>query len=416
MALNIVWVGLFGAAFAAALWRWLVGGDASAFPGLLGAMFDSARSGFELSLGLAGIMTLWLGLMRVGEKAGMVASLARLASPVLRRLFPEVPAGHAAQGAMTLNLSANLLGLDNAATPLGLQAMRELQTLNPQPEVASHAQVMFVVLNTAGLTLIPSSVIAIRQSVALKQGLLSFNAADIFLPTLVVTLTSLLAGVLAVAVAQRMAWWRPRFWLTGLTLVAGLLTLVAGLASLPAEQASRLTGAVGAFLIVALVMLFLGVGSWRRVPVYEAFIDGAREGFGVAVQIVPYLVAMLVAVGAFRAAGCMDALMGWLGQGVSALGWDTAFLPALPVGLMKVLSGAGARGLMVDVLQTHGVDSFVGRLAAIIQGSTETTFYVLAVYFGSVGIRHTRHALVCALVADAVGLLAAIGVAYALWR
>src|SRR5450830_615542 len=409
MALNIVWVGLFGAAFAAALWRWLVGGDAGAFPGLLGAMFDSARSGFELSLGLAGIMTLWLGLMRVGERAGMVASLARLASPVLRRLFPDVPAGHAAQGAMTLNLSANLLGLDNAATPLGLKAMRELQTLNPQPEVASHAQVMFVVLNTAGLTLIPSSVIAIRQSVALKQGLSSFNAADIFLPTLVVTLTSLLAGVLAVAVAQRMAWWRPRFWLTGLALVAGL-------ASLPAEQASRLTGAVGAFLIVALVMLFLGVGSWRRVPVYEAFIEGAREGFGVAVQIVPYLVAMLVAVGAFRAAGCMDALMAWLGQGVAALGWDTAFLPALPVGLMKVLSGAGARGLMVDVLQTHGVDSFVGRLAAIIQGSTETTFYVLAVYFGSVGIRHTRHALVCALVADAVGLLAAIAVAYALWR
>src|SRR5450830_684646 len=409
MALNIVWVGLFGAAFAAALWRWLVGGDAGAFPGLLGAMFDSARSGFELSLGLAGIMTLWLGLMRVGERAGMVASLARLASPVLRRLFPDVPAGHAAQGAMTLNLSANLLGLDNAATPLGLKAMRELQTLNPQPEVASHAQVMFVVLHTAGLTLIPSSVIAIRQSVALKQGLSSFNAADIFLPTLVVTLTSLLAGVLAVAVVQRMAWWRPRFWLTGL---AG----VAGLASLPAEQASRLTGAVGAFLIVALVMLFLGVGSWRRVPVYEAFIEGAREGFGVAVQIVPYLVAMLVAVGAFRAAGCMDALMAWLGQGVAALGWDTAFLPALPVGLMKVLSGAGARGLMVDVLQTHGVDSFVGRLAAIIQGSTETTFYVLAVYFGSVGIRHTRHALVCALVADAVGLLAAIAVAYALWR
>ena len=259
MALNIVWVGLFGAAFAAALWRWLICGDAAAFPGLLGAMFDSARSGFELSLGLAGIMTLWLGLMRVGERAGMVASLARLASPVLRRLFPDVPAGHPAQGAMTLNLSANLLGLDNAATPLGLQAMRELQTLNPQPEVASQAQVMFVVLNTAGLTLIPSSVIAIRQSVALKQGLSSFNAADIFLPTLVVTLTSLLAGVLAVAVAQRMAWWRPRFWLTGLAVVAGLLALVAGLASLPAEQASHLTGAVGAFLIVALVMLFLGV-------------------------------------------------------------------------------------------------------------------------------------------------------------
>ncbi|MDD0813955.1 hypothetical protein PSQ39_04860 [Curvibacter sp. HBC28] len=415
MAMNIVWVGLFLSAFVAALWRW-VGGEAGVFPNLLTALFEAARSGFELSLGLAGVMTLWLGLLRVGERAGLIDSLARLASPVLRQLFPSVPHGHPAQAAVTLNLSANLLGLDNAATPLGLQAMRDLQAINPEPDRASDAQIMFVVLNTAGLTLIPSSVIAIRQSVALRQGLTNFNAADIFLPTLLVTLASLLAGLLAVAVAQRLPLWRLRFWGPVLALLGLLGTAVGGLAQLPPALAAQWMGSVGAFVIVAVVLLFLLVGCWRRVSVYDAFIEGAREGFGVAVQIVPYLVAMLVAVAAFRSAGCMDALMGGLAWAVAGLGLDTAFLPALPVGLMKILSGAGARGLMIDVLQVHGVDSFVGRLAAIIQGSTETTFYVLAVYFGSVGVRQTRHALSCALVADAVGLVAAIGLAYALWR
>ncbi len=417
MALNRVWTAFFLIAFATAAVRWLLG-EAGIFQALLSAMFDGARAGFEISLGLAGIMALWLGLMRVGEQAGMVELLARLAGPLLRRLFPGVPAGHPAQGAMTLNISANLLGLDNAATPLGLKAMQELQTLNREPAgQASNAQIMFVVMNTAGLTLIPTSVIAIRQSVALKQGLgAGFNAADIFLPTLLVTFASLLAGVLSVAVAQRLPLWRARL-LLPLLAVGGLLAAaVAALSRLPAERAAQVAGTTGAAVILGVVALFLLAGAWRRVNVYDAFIDGAKEGFGVAVQIIPYLIAILAAIGVFRAAGCMDALLAALGAGVAALGWNTDFLPALPVGLMKVLSGAGARGLMIDVLQTHGVDSFVGRLAAIIQGSTETTFYVLAVYFGSVGVKHTRHALACALLADAVGLIAAIGVGYAMLR
>ena len=417
MALNWVWVGLLLCGMATAAVRAALG-EVELFGTLLKALFDGARSGFEISLGLVGIMTLWLGLMRVGERAGMVQWLARAAHPLLARLFPGVPAGHPAQGAMTLNVSANLLGLDNAATPLGLSAMRELQSLNREsPGSASDAQIMFVVMNTAGLTLIPTSVIAIRQSVAVQQGLgAGFNAADIFLPTLIVTFVSLLAGVLAVAWYQRLPLLRPK----PLLVLAGISALLAGVLAyfsrLPAEQAARITGSLGAACILAVVLAFVLLGAWRRVNLYDAFIDGAKEGFGVAVQIIPYLVAILAAIGVFRAAGCMDALLTVIGSAVAALGLNTEFLPALPVGLMKMLSGAGARGLMVDVMQAHGVDSFPARLAAIIQGSTETTFYVLAVYFGSVGVHNTRHALACALLADWVGILAAIGVAYLLWR
>jgi spore maturation protein SpmA/spore maturation protein SpmB len=417
MALNWIWIGFFLVAFATAAARWVLGEDAI-FQALLKALFDSARTGFEISIGLAGIMALWLGLMRVGERAGMIELLARAAGPLLRRLFPGVPQGHPAQGAMTMNMSANLLGLDNAATPLGLKAMQELQTLNTEPAgTASQAQIMFVVMNTAGLTLIPTSVIAIRQSMAVKEGLgAGFNAADIFLPTLLVTFTGLLAGVLAVAVAQRLPLWRARFLLPVLAVGGLLAAAVAALARLPAEQAARIAGTTGAVAILGIVALFLLAAAWRSINAYDAFIEGAKEGFGVAIQIVPYLIAILIAIGLFRAAGCMDYLLAVIGAGVAALGLDTDFLPALPVGLMKVLSGAGARGLMIDVMQTHGVDSFVGRLAAIVQGSTETTFYVLAVYFGSVGVKHTRHALACALFADVVGLIAAIGVGYAMLR
>ncbi|WP_053843679.1 nucleoside recognition domain-containing protein [Paracidovorax avenae] len=417
MALNWVWIGFFTIAFVTAAVRWALG-DGDIFPALLTAMFTAARSGFEISLGLAGAMALWLGLMRVGERAGMVELLARAAGPLLRRLFPGVPQGHPAQGAMTMNFSANLLGLDNAATPLGLTAMRELQSLQTGPrDTASDAQIMFVVMNTAGLTLIPTSVIAIRQSVAVQQGLgAGFNAADIFLPTLLVTFIALIAGVLAVGLCQRLPLWRPRL-LLPLAAVSGLLgAAVWALGRLPAEQASRIAGTLGAAVILGIVMLFILAGAVRRINVYDAFIDGAKEGFGVAVQIVPYLVAILVAVGVFRAAGCMDALLAAVGAAVAALGWNTDFLPALPVGLMRVLSGAGARGLMIDVMQAHGVDSFAGRLAAVMQGSAETTFYVMAVYFGSVGVKHTRHALACALFADAVGLAAAIAVGYAMLR
>lgn len=417
MAMNWVWIGLLVAGIATAAVRAALG-EAEIFGALLKALFDGARSGFEISLGLAGIMALWLGLMRVGEKAGMVQALARAAAPLLRRLFPGVPEGHPAQGAMTLNVSANLLGLDNAATPMGLAAMRELQSLNREPEgTASDAQIMFVVMNTAGLTLIPTSVIAIRQSVAVQQGLgAGFNAADIFLPTLLATAISLLAGVLAVAWLQRLPLLRPRPLLAlaaACALLAGVLALFA---RMPAAQAARITGSVGAAAILAIVLMFVLAGAWRRINVYDAFIEGAKDGFGVAVQIIPYLVAILAAIGVFRAAGCMDAILAVVARAVAAAGLDTGFLPALPVGLMKVLSGSGARALMVDVMQAHGVDSFPARLAAIIQGSTETTFYVLAVYFGSVGVKHTRHALACALIADAVGLVAAIGVGYALLR
>lgn len=414
MLLNLLWLGLFVCAFVVAGVR-LVLGDLAVFPQVLAALFEAARTGFEVSFGLVGVMALWLGILRVGERAGLVDGLARLAAPLLRRLLPGVPAGHPAQGAVVMNVSANLLGLDNAATPLGLKAMQALQTLNPQPTRATDAQILFMVLNTAGLTLVPSSVMAMRQTLAVKQGLAGFNAADIVLPTLLVTAISLLAALVAVALAQRLPLWRARVLLPAGAAVAALAAMLWGLAQLPPETLARVSGLAGSLLILTLVVVFLLAGAWRRVPVYETFVEGAAEGFGVAVRIVPYLVAMLAAVGVFRAAGCLDAVLQAVGAGVTALGGRTEFLPALPVGLMKILSGSGARALMVDVMQAQGVDSFAGRLAAIIQGSTETTFYVLAVYAGSVGLKDLRHALACALLADGVGLLAAIGVAYAFY-
>lgn len=411
MALNLVWLGFFLLSFLAACVR-LIGGDTTVFPALLTSLFDSSRTAFEISLGLVGVMSLWIGIMRIGERAGVIDLFARLVNPLLRHFFPGVPQGHPAQGAMMMNVSANMLGLDNAATPLGLNAMRELQSLNRQPDTATNAQIMFIVLNTAGLTLIPTSVIAIRQAMAVKQGLVNFNAADIFLPTLLATGASCLAGLLAVAWVQRLNLLKPAV-LAALA-VAGLAVagLFAWLRHAPPDQVSQMTALAGSGFILSLITLFLVCGALRRVNVYDAFIDGAKEGFGVAVQIIPYLVAILVAIGLFRASGCMDVVMQGLTAGFTWLGVNTDFVPALPVGLMKILSGAGARGLMVDVMTTYGVDSFQGRLAAIIQGSTETTFYVLAVYFGSVNVRNTRHALGCALFADVVGMGAAVWIAY----
>ena len=415
MVLNFVWLGFFASAFLAALAQTLLG-DFTVFPRIMAALFDSAKTGFEIALGLTGMMALWLGFMKIGERAGMIDAFARGVNPVMRQLFPGVPPRHPAQGAMTMNISANLLGLDNAATPLGLKAMQELQSLNPHPDTATNAQIMFLVLNTAGLTLIPTSVIAIRQTMAIKQGLVGFNAADIFLPTLLVTAITLVCALLAVAAVQRIALWRASLLLplAALGASAGLLTWWLG--GMPPEQATLWMGLIGSGAILSVIVLFLVAGALRRVNVYDAFVDGAKEGFGVAVGIIPYLVAMLAAIAVFRAAGLMDVLMGGIAWAVAALGWPTDFLPAVPVGLMKVLSGSGARGLMVDVMQTYGVASFPARLAAIIQGSTETTFYVLAVYFGSVGVKHTRHALPCALFADAVGIVVAVGVAYAFFR
>ena len=412
MVLNFVWLGFFVSAFVAALAQTLLG-DFTVFPRIMAALFDSAKTGFEIALGLTGMMALWLGFMKIGERAGMIDAFARGVNPVMRQLFPGVPPGHPAQGAMTMNISANLLGLDNAATPLGLKAMQELQSLNRQPDTATNAQIMFLVLNTAGLTLIPTSVIAIRQTMAAKEGLSGFNAADIFLPTLLVTAITLVCALLVVAAVQRISLWRASLLvpLAVLGASAGLLTWWLG--GMPPEQATLWMGLIGSGAILSVIVLFLVAGALRRVNVYDAFVDGAKEGFGVAVGIIPYLVAMLAAIAVFRAAGLMDVLMGGIAWAVAALGWPTDFLPAVPVGLMKVLSGSGARGLMVDVMQTYGVASFPARLAAIIQGSTETTFYVLAVYFGSVGVKQTRHALACALFADVVGIVAAVLVGYA---
>lgn len=412
MALNVVWLGFFLIAFAAACIR-LLSGDLTVFPAMLASLFDSARTAFDISLGLAGVMCLWLGIMKVGERAGVVDTFARLVNPLLRHFFPGVPQGHPAQGAMMMNVSANLLGLDNAATPLGLNAMRELQRLNTRPDAATNAQIMFIVLNTAGLTLIPTSVIAIRQALAVKQGLAGFNAADIFLPTLLATGASCVAGLLAVAWVQRLNLLKPAVLGAFAVVAAAVGGLVAWLRHAPPAQVEQLAALAGSVFILSLIVLFLVCGALRKVNVYEAFIDGAKEGFGVAIQIAPYLVAILVAIGLFRVTGCMDLMLRGLTGAVAALGLDTDFVPALPVGLMKIFSGAGARGLMVDVMTAYGVDSFQGRLAAIIQGSTETTFYVLAVYCGSVNVRNTRHALGCALFADAVGLVAAVLIAYA---
>ena len=409
--LNRIWVAFILVGFAAALLQ-LLQGDLEIFSRVLTGLFDTARTGFDISLGLVGIMSLWLGVMKIGEKGGLIQLFGRALGPFFRRVFPDIPAGHPASGSIVMNVSANMLGLDNAATPLGLKAMRELQEINPQKETASNPMIMFMVLNTAGITLIPTSVIAIRQSIALKQGLVGFNAADIFLPTLLGTFVSFCAGLIAVALWQRI----NLFCKPVLSFFAGFSLVVGGLyfwlAGMPPEQMAQMIGLLGSSIIVSLIALFVGVAAWRGVDVYESFVDGAKEGFGVAVQIIPYLIAMLAAISLFRSSGCMDYLVGGIGSLVVALGMNADFVPALPVGLMKTLSGSGARGLMVDVMSTYGVDSFQGRLAAIIQGSTETTFYVLAVYFGSVNITKTRYAVACGLIADAVGLVGAIGVGY----
>lgn len=409
--LNLIWVSFILVGFLATLVQSLQG-DLTAFSRVLTGLFEAAKTGFDVSIGLAGIMSLWLGVMKVGEKGGLIQLFGRALAPFFRRVFPDIPAGHPASGSIVMNFSANMLGLDNAATPLGLKAMRELQELNPQKDTASNPMIMFLVLNTAGITLIPTSVIAIRQTVAIKQGLIGFNAADIFLPTLLGTFVSFCSGLIAVAIYQRINLFsRPVIvFFAGFSALMG--TLYAWLGRLPADQMTQMIGLLGSGLIVSIVVLFVGVAATRRINVYETFVEGAKEGFGVAVQIIPYLIAMLVAISVFRTSGCMAYLIEGIRSLVTTLGLNDDFVPALPVGLMKTLSGSGARGLMVDVMTTYGVDSFQGKLAAIIQGSTETTFYVLAVYFGSVNISKTRYALACGLIADVVGLVGAILIAY----
>ncbi len=413
--LNRIWIAFILLGFAAAVAQTLQG-DLDIFTRVLTGLFDTAKTGFDISLGLVGVMSLWLGIMKIGERGGLIQLFGRAMAPFFRRIFPDIPPGHPAGGSIVMNASANMLGLDNAATPLGLKAMRELQEINPQKDTASNPMIMFLVLNTAGITLIPTSVIAIRQSIALKQGLVGFNAADIFLPTLLGTFVSFCTGLVAVAIWQRInLFCRPvlGFFAVFTALMGGLYAWLSGM---PPERMAQMIGLLGSGLIVSLIVLFVAVAAWRRVDVYESFVDGAKEGFGVAVQIIPYLIAMLAAISVFRTTGCMDYLIDGIRAVVIALGMNADFVPALPVGLMKTLSGSGARGLMVDVMSTYGVDSFQGKLAAIIQGSTETTFYVLAVYFGSVNITKTRYAVACGLIADAVGLVGAILIGYAFYH
>lgn len=409
--LNLIWVSFILVGFLAALFQ-LLQGDMGIFSRVLVGLFDAAKTGFDISLGLVGVMSLWLGVMKIGERGGLIQLFGRAIAPFFRRVFPDIPPGHPASGSMVMNFSANILGLDNAATPLGLKAMRELQELNPKKDTASNPMIMFLVLNTAGITLIPTSVIAIRQSLAIKQGLIGFNAADIFLPTLLGTFVSFCAGLIAVAYWQRINLFCRPVLLFFAGFVGLMGALYAWLSTMPPDQMTQMIGLLGSGLIVSIIVLFVSVAAWRRIDVYETFVEGAKEGFGVAVQIIPYLIAMLVAISVFRTTGCMNYVIEAIRSGVLALGLNDDFVPALPVGLMKTLSGSGARGLMVDVMTTYGVDSFQGKLAAIIQGSTETTFYVLAVYFGSVNISKTRYALACGLIADAVGLVGAIIIAY----
>ena len=418
--LNYIWVLFFLVGFVVALLKTLfVPGSENLLSGLLTGLFDSAKTGFEISLGLTGVMTLWLGIMKIGEKAGVVNWVARGVAPLFRVLFKNVPAGHPAYGSITMNLSANMLGLGNAATPLGLKAMGELQELNPEKEKATDAQIMFLVLNTAGITLVPSSVIAIRAAMAAEQGLVGFNAADIFLPTLLATAIAFVSGMIIVALAQGINLFRLPvllFFLFFAGMVAGVWGYVQYLtaAGLSSDQIGAKIGALGSGIILLIIILFITAGMVKRQKVFENFVEGAKEGFNVALRIIPYLVGMLIAISVFRNSGCMDYIVGGIGTLVAAAGLPTEWVPILPIALMKPLSGSGAQALMVDVMKTHGVGSFVGRLAAIIQGTTETTFYVLAVYFGSVGVTKSRNALALGLLADGIGLVAAVVLAYLL--
>ncbi len=404
--LNRLWGSFFVVAFVVAFGRWTLAGEHQVWAAMVSAAFDMAETGFEIALGLTGMMCLWLGVMRLGEKGGAVDLLGWAFGPLLHRLFPGVPAGHPAMGAMVMNMAANMLGLDNAATPLGLKAMKELQTLNPDPETASDDQILFLVVNTSAIYLIPATIFVYRAQMG------AADPTDIFIPILVATFCSTLAGLIATATVQRLRLWDP----VVLAYLGGMATLVAGMVlyftGLEREVMEKQSSVLSNFLIFTVIVAFVGLAAYRRQPLYETFVEGAKEGFQVAIGIIPYLVAMLVAIGVFRASGSLDFLLESVRWGVERLGVDTRWVDGLPTALMRPLSGSGARGLMLETMETHGADSFAGRLVSVVQGSTETTFYVLAVYFGSVGIRRTRHAVACGLTADVVGVVAAILVCY----
>ena len=406
MVLNYIWIGFIIIAFVIALAKLIFLGDVTVFPALIDSTFASSKTAFEISLGLTGVLSLWLGIMKIGERDGMVNVLARALSPVFTRLFPDIPKGHPVTGAIFMNIAANMLGLDNAATPLGLKAMEQLQTLNPNKETATNPMIMFLVLNTSGLTLIPISIMVYRAQLGAAQ------PTDVFIPILLATFFSTVAGIIITSIYQRINLLNRTMLLTlgGMALVVG--AIIWGFGQLDKDQMNIVSTSVANILLMTIIVAFVLAGMKHRINVYDAFVEGAKEGFTTAVRIIPYLVAILVAIGLFRASGAMDMLINGVATLVKALGGNSDFVGALPTALMKPLSGSGARGMMVDAMTTYGADSFVGRLSCIFQGSTDTTFYILAVYFGSVGIRNMRHAVPCGLLADLAGVIAAIGIAY----
>lgn len=406
MVLNYIWIAFFVIAFIVAVVRLIFWGDFEVFPAIMDSTFSSSKTAFEISLGLTGVLSLWLGVMKIGEKGGVVNALARLLSPLFVRLFPDVPKGHPVTGSIFMNIAANMLGLDNAATPLGLKAMEQLQEINPRKDTASNPMIMFLVLNTSGLTLIPVSILVYRAQMGAAQ------PTDVFIPILLATFFSTIMGVLITSLYQHINLFNRTIILT----LGGACVLVSaviwGFSRLDGETMNIVSTTVANILLMMIIMAFILAGVFKKVNVYDAFIEGAKDGFTTAIRIIPYLVAILVGIGVFRASGAMDYVIQGIGSLVEACGIDSDFVAALPTAMMKPLSGSGARGMMVDAMTTYGADSFVGRLSCVFQGSTDTTFYILAVYFGSVGIRYTRHAVACGLLSDLAGIIAAIFISY----
>ena len=406
MVLNYIWIAFFLVAFVIALVRLIFMGDTEVFPAIMNSTFDTSKTAFEISLGLTGVLSLWLGIMKIGEKGGVVNVVAKVLSPVFTRLFPDIPKGHPVTGSIFMNVAANMLGLDNAATPLGLKAMEQLQELNPKKDTATNPMIMFLVLNTSGLTLIPVSIMVYRAQMGAAQ------PTDIFVPILLATFFSTLAGIIVTSLYQRINLINRTMLLTLGGMCAVVAAIIWGFSQMDKSQMNVVSTSVANILLMTIIVVFILAGMRHCVNVYDAFIEGAKDGFTTAVRIIPYLVAILVGIGVFRASGAMDMLIDGIKWIVATLGGNTDFVGALPTALMKPLSGSGARGMMVDAMTTYGADSFVGRLSCIFQGSTDTTFYILAVYFGSVGVRYTRHAVACGLLADLAGVVAAIAICY----
>ena len=406
MVLNYIWIFFFAVAFIVALFRLVIGGDTEVFSAMMTSTFDMSKTGFEISLGLTGVLTLWMGIMKIGERGGAVQVMSGMINPSFRRLFPGLPQDSPAHGSIMMNLAANMLGLDNAATPMGLKAMQQMQEVNTRKDAASNAQIMFLVLNTSGLTIVPVSIMVYRAQLG------AANPTDIFIPILLATYFSTLAGLIAVAIYQKI----NLFDRVILAYLGGISALMAGViwyfSTLDKEAVTVVSNVASNIILFGIIMVFIGMAAWKRINVYDAFIEGAKDGFATAVKIIPYLIAILVAIGVFRASGAMEVVMSAITRGIEGLGFNADWVDALPTALMKPLSGSGARGMMIDTMKTFGADSFAGRLACTFQGATDTTFYIIAVYFGAVGIRNTRYAVPCGLIADLAGIIAAVVIAY----